>query len=91
MRKPSLDEGILIEEAFPADDQLIFMNRSYNVSDELVYDQNSLESFDLNQHVNINSGDNSSVLLSMQDNEESHKTLNGLVLSVTESIENTKI
>ena len=46
LRISALAEGILIEDSFPADDQIILMNPAHDICDELSSDQNWSENFE---------------------------------------------
>ena len=85
-----MGEGILIEEAFPEDDQIILMNPAHDICDEFLYDQNS-DNYDINQQVNKNECDYLSEDIRVNPKNESHKSLENEILCVTDAIGNTKV
>lgn len=92
LRISSLQEGILIEEAFPADDQIILMNPAHDTYEELQSDQSCLENLDMNHHVNLDGNNDSNVQTLLNNPEISDSAaLTSAISTVTKSIENAKI
>ena len=54
LRISALKEGILVEDSFPSEQQIILMNPTYDIYDEIPSEDDRLDNFDKNGHVNVN-------------------------------------
>ena len=92
LRISSVKEGILIKEAFPADDQIILMNSAHDIYEELPSNQSSLEILDKNDPLNISDINDSSVQTLENVSEMCDSAALTVAISkVTKAIENTII
>ena len=91
LRISSLKAGILIEEAFPDDDQIILMNPAHDIYYELPSDQGCLENLD--DHLVKIDGIKYPNVQTFQNNSEDTDSaaLISAISKVTKSIDNTKI
>ena len=82
LRVSSLKEGFVIEEAFPADDQIILMNPGQDMYEELPLDQGSIENSE-NHFLNIRT--------ESSNHETTDSITDSAIVKVAKSIENTRI
>ena len=86
LRISALKEGILVEESFPSEDQIILMNPTYDIYDEIPSEDDRLENLK-NSHVNVSDPSVENVEVNSLQEIDNGSDLSSAISSLTKSIE----